>query len=142
MEITIRCPVHPTEDTERVKKAVETHLGNIPLEIVKHNQILEMTSTSTNRDCLSLVRQSIHEKRILAVVRTRLLKNFNDLEYTTSMHLDKQAASVGKFRLIDNDDEDPPLGSIEIHLLFTSVPLFQQFLDWFCPRTKDGKVIS
>ncbi|RDE11085.1 MAG: hypothetical protein C4K48_12095 [Candidatus Thorarchaeota archaeon] len=142
MEITIRCPVHPTEDTERVKKAVETHLGDIPLGIVKHDQILEMTSTDTDRDRLSLVKQAIHEKRILAAVRTRLLKNFNDLEYTTSIHLDKQAAFVGKFRLIDNDDENPPLGSIEIHLLFTSVPLFREFLDWFCPRTKDGKVIS
>jgi len=142
MEITIRCPVHPTEDTERVKKAVETHLGNVPLEMVKHNQILEMTYTGTERHCLSLVRQSIQEKRILAVVRTRLMKNFNDLEYTTSMHLDKQAAFVGKFRLIDNDDENPPLGSIEIHFLFTSFPLFQEFLDWFCPRTKDGKVIN
>ena len=142
MEMTIRCPVYPTEDIERVKKAVEAHLGNIQLEAVKHNEILEMTCTNPGRDCLSLVRHSIHEKRILAVVRTRLLKNFNDLEYTTSMHLDKQAASVGKLRLIDNDDESPPLGSIEIHFLFTSVPLFREFLDWFCPRTKDGKVIS
>lgn len=142
MEITIRCPVHPTEDTERVKAAVETHLGNISLKIVEHDQILELTSTNVSRNSLSVVRQAIHEKRILTAVRTRLLKNFNDLEYTTSISLDKQAASVGKLRLIDNDVENPPLGSIEIHFLFTSVPLFKEFLDWFSPRTKDGKVIS
>jgi len=142
MEITIRCPVHPTEDIEKVKRAIETHLGKIPLKVIEHNQIIELTSSETDRNTLSFVRQSIYEKRILAVVRTRLLSNYNDLDFTTSIYLDKQAAFVGKLRLIDNDVESPPLGSIEINITFDSAPLFEEFLDWFSPRTKDGKVIN
>jgi len=142
MEITIRCPVHPTEDVGRVKRAIETHLGKIQLKIVEQSQIIELTSSFVNRDTLSLVRQSIHEKRILAAVRTKMLKNYNDLEFTTSIYFDKQAAFVGKLRLIDNDVENPPLGSIEIHFVFETTHLFEEFLDWFSPRTKDGKVIN
>ena len=142
MNITVRCLVHPTEDVERVKTSIETHLGKILLKVVEHNKTIELTASNANREILSMVRQSIHEKRILAAVRTRLLKNYNDLDFTTSIYLDKQAAYVGKLRVIDNDVETPPLGSIEIHIVFETTPQFDEFLDWFSPRTKDGKVIN
>jgi predicted RNA binding protein with dsRBD fold (UPF0201 family) len=142
MEITVRCPVYPTEDVAKVKRAIETHFGKIPLKIVEYDQIIEITSSETDRNILAFVRQSVHEKRILAAVRTRLLSNYNDLDFTSSIHLDKQAAFVGKLRLIDNDVEKPPLGSIEINVAFETSSLFEEFLDWFSPRTKDGKVIN
>ncbi|MFW9956914.1 MAG: RNA-binding domain-containing protein [Candidatus Odinarchaeota archaeon] len=142
MIITVRCLVHPTEDVERVKASIETHLGKIPIKVVEHSKLIELTSSNANREILSTVRQLIHEKRILAAVRTRLLKNYNDLDYTTSIHLDKQAAYVGKLRVVDNDVETPPLGSIEIHIVFETGHQFEEFLDWFSPRTKDGKVIT
>lgn len=142
MEITIKCPVHPTEDVERVKAAIETYLGKIPLESIEHNQIIELTASSESQDTLSTVRQSIHEKRILDAVRSRLLKNYNDLDFTTNIHIDKQAAYVGKLRVIDNDIENPPLGCIEIYVAFETNSQFERFLDWFSPRTKDGRVIT
>jgi predicted RNA binding protein with dsRBD fold (UPF0201 family) len=142
MEITVRCSVHPTEDVEKVRKAIETHFGAVPLNTVEHGQFIELTFSNTDRSILSVVRQSIHDKRILAVVRTKLLKNYSDLEFTTSIYLDKQAAFVGKLRLIDNAVENPPLGSIEIHFAFETAPMFKEFLDWFSPKTKDGKVIT
>ncbi|PNX50598.1 MAG: hypothetical protein BV458_12925 [Thermoplasmata archaeon M9B2D] len=142
MEITIKCPVHPTEEVERVKTAIETYLGKIPFKVVEHNQFIELTSSSENRETLSIVRQSIHEKRILDAVRTRLRKNYNDLDITTNIHIDKQAAYVGKFRVIDNDVENPPLGCIEIYMAFETNSLFEEFLDWFSPKTKNGKVVS
>jgi predicted RNA binding protein with dsRBD fold (UPF0201 family) len=58
------------------------------------------------------------------------------------MFFDKQAAYTGKIRLIDNNHEDPPLGSIEIKFEFSSGSQFEEFLDWFSPRTKNGRVIS
>ncbi|PNX50521.1 MAG: hypothetical protein BV458_13055 [Thermoplasmata archaeon M9B2D] len=142
MEITIKCIVHPTEDVERVKMAIETYLGKISLKAVEHGQFIELTSSNENREILSIVRQSIHEKRILGAVRTRLLKNYNDLDFTTNIHIDKQAAYVGKLRVIDNDVENPPLGSIEIYIVFETTSLFEEFLDWFSPRTKGGRVIT
>lgn len=142
MEITIKCPVHPTEEVERVKTAIETYLGKIPFKVVEHNQIIELTSSNENRETLSIVRQSIHEKRILDAVRTRLRKNYNDLDITTNIHIDKQAAYIGKLRVIDNDVENPPLGCIEIYITFETNSLFEEFLDWFSPKTKDGKVVT
>ena len=108
---------------------------------IKFNEFIEIYSSSiTGKANFALLRQLVHDKRILAAVRVRLLKNLD--EFTTFMYLDKQAAYTGKLRLIDNIQENPPLGSIEIRFEFESESQFEEFLDWFSPRTKDGRIIA
>jgi predicted RNA binding protein with dsRBD fold (UPF0201 family) len=142
MEISIKSPVYPTEDIEKVRRAIETLLGRIPLEVIEYEDCAELVCSSITQDNLLSIRRLIHEKRILDAVRIRLLKNYNDLESTTGLYLDKQAASIGKIRLIDNDAELPPLGSIEIQIAFKTQFQFAEFLDWFSPRTKNGKIVT
>jgi predicted RNA binding protein with dsRBD fold (UPF0201 family) len=142
MEISIRSPVYPTEDIEKVRRAIETLLGRIPLEIIECENYTKLVSSNITQDDLISIRRLIHEKRILDAARIRLLKNYNDLEATTDLFLDKQAAFIGKIRLIDNDAESPPLGSIEIQIAFKTQFQFEEFLDWFSPRTRDGKIVT
>jgi predicted RNA binding protein with dsRBD fold (UPF0201 family) len=142
MEITVKSQVHPTEDIEKVRTAIETLLGNVAIEIVERENHSEIVAPNITQDNLIPVRRLIQEKRILDAVRVRLLRNFNDLELTTVLHFDKQAALIGKIRLIDNDAELPPLGSIEIRIVFKTSSQFEEFLNWFSPRTKDGKIIN
>jgi predicted RNA binding protein with dsRBD fold (UPF0201 family) len=142
MEISIKSPVYPTEDIEKVRRAIEALLGRIPLEVIEYENYTELVSSSATQDNLVSIRRLIHEKRILDAVRKRLLKNYNDLESTTGFYFDKQAASIGKIRLIDNDAELPPLGSIEIQITFKTQFHFEEFLDWFSPRTKDGRIVT
>lgn len=140
MKATIRCIVHPTEDIQRIENAIENILGSIAIEKNEFDEFIEIYSPDVEKASFTTLRQMVHEKRILDAVRVRLLKNLDD--FTTFMFFDKQAAYTGKIRLIDNANEDPPLGSIEIRLEFSSEVQFEEFLDWFSPRTKDGRVIG
>ena len=140
MKSTIRCLVHPTEDIQRVEAAIENILGPITLSRTELGEFTEIHSTETDKTGFAILKQSIHNKRILAAVRVRLLKNLD--EFTTFVFFDKQAAYARKLRLIDNTHEEPPLGSIEIRFDFKSESHFEEFLDWFSPRTKDGRIIT
>ena len=140
MKSTIRCIVHPTEDQERIEKAIENILGSVSFSSSKFDEFTEIYYPDATNANLAVLRQFIHDKRILDAVRVRLRKNYDEL--TTYLHFDKQAAYTGKIRLIDNTQEDPPLGIIEIAFEFTSQSEFDEFLDWFSPRTKDGRIIN
>lgn len=140
MKATIRCIVHPTEDIQKIEKAIENILGPIAISSTKFEEFTEIYSPDVNRASFTMLRQLVHDKRIIDAVRVRLLKNLD--EFTTFMFFDKQAAYKGKVRLLDNINEDPPLGSIELKFEFISESQFEEFLDWFSPRTKDGRVIT
>lgn len=139
MKSTIRCIIHPTEEIQRIEKAIENILGPINLSTTKFDEFTEIYSSITSNTSFAILRQLVHDKRILDAVRVRLLKNLDD--FTTFIFFDKQSAYAGKLRLIDNIHEDPPLGSIEIKLEFESAFQFEEFLDWFSPRTKDGRIM-
>ena len=138
MEVLITCPVNPTEDVKKVGIAIENLLGRTDFS-TDDNQT-EIVVTYTNRDSVSLVRQTIHETRIIDAVRKRLEANWNGT--SASLHFDKQAAFVKKLRIIDDNQELPPLGSIEMVVVFDSEQEFEEFVDWFTPPTKDGKIIN
>jgi predicted RNA binding protein with dsRBD fold (UPF0201 family) len=140
MKSTIRCIVHPTESIKRVEEAIENILGPIALTTTEFEEFTEIFSRDASKSSFAILKQLVHDKRIIDAVRVRLLKNLD--ETSTFIHLDKQAAYIGKLRLIDNNHEDPPLGSIEIKFDFTSESKFEEFLDWFSPRTKDGRIIT
>jgi predicted RNA binding protein with dsRBD fold (UPF0201 family) len=140
MKSTIRCIVHPTEEIQRIEEAIENIIGPITLSVSEFDEFTELYSSNINKADFAMLKQLVHDKRILDAVRVRLLKNLD--EYTTFMYLDKQAAYTGKIRLLDNTHESPPLGYIEIRFEFESDSQFEEFLDWFSPRTKDGRIIS
>ncbi|MHA1863530.1 MAG: RNA-binding domain-containing protein [Candidatus Thorarchaeota archaeon] len=140
MKSTIKCLVHPTEDIQRVEDAIKNILGSISLSRIELDEFTEIHSTIAKKTRFEILKQSIHDKRIIDAVRVRLLKNLD--EFTTYIYFSKQAAYTGKLRLIDNTHEEPPLGSIEIRFDFESNSHFEEFLDWFSPRTKKGRIIT
>ena len=139
MEIFIICQVNPTEDINKVRIALENLLGRSDFES-PDNDVREISSTYTHRDSVNLVREAIHETRIIDAARKRLQSNWNGT--STSIHFDKQAALMRKLRIIDDNQELPPLGSIEMVLSFESEQEFEEFVNWFTPPTKDGKIIN
>lgn len=136
----VKCLVHPTEDITKVREAIENIFGVVPIKNFEKDQLIELVSTELHQDDLFHIRQIIHDKRIIDAVRVRLLRNRDEL--TSFIFLDKQAAFVEKLRLLDNEDETPPLGSIELRIDFTSESGFETFLNWFTPPTKDGKIVA
>ena len=140
MDIFVRCPVNPTEDVLKVRRALENIIGLQTFTSEKYDKITELVLTDLKQESLNLVRQIIHELRIIDAARKRLLSNWNDT--STQIHFDKQAAFVGKLKIIDDSTELPPLGTIEIGLIFENESQFEEFLHWFTPRTKKGRAIS
>ncbi|KXH76360.1 MAG: hypothetical protein AM326_07160 [Candidatus Thorarchaeota archaeon SMTZ-45] len=140
MEVLIICPVNPTEDANKVTKGLENLLGRSDLTIMDSDHIQEISLSSKNQDILNLVRQTIHETRIIDAARKRLRLNWNGT--STKIYFDKQAAFARKTRIIDDDQELPPLGSIEIIISFDSESEFDDFINWFTPLTKNGKIIN
>lgn len=140
MEILIICPVNPTEDINKIGKAFENLLGRSDFETVDTADVSEISASYTNRDTINLVRQTIHETRIIDAARKRLQSNWNGT--STKIYFDKQAAFARKLRIIDDNLELPPLGCIEIVLSFDSEQEFEEFVYWFTPPTKDGKIIN
>ena len=140
MEMTVCCPVFPTED----KQLVETALANLFLiqesEEQETETHIELKTLWNDPISLSSIRQRIHELRIIDVVRKRLVSNWDDLNVTTHLCFEKQAASVDKLRVVDDAQENPPLGFIEIAIRFQSTSEFENFLDWFTPRVSSGQV--
>ncbi|MBY8996855.1 MAG: hypothetical protein KGD60_03925 [Candidatus Thorarchaeota archaeon] len=140
MEVLIICPVNPTEDIKKIGTALENLLGRSDFTTTDNNDMLEISKSYANRDAVNLVRQTIHETRIIDAARKRLRLNWNGI--STKIHFDKQAAFARKLRIIDDNLELPPLGSIEIVLSFDSEQEFEEFVNWFTPPTKDGKIIN
>jgi hypothetical protein len=140
MDILVRCPVHPTEDALKVKRALENIIGLQTFISENHGEVAEIVLTDSKQESLDLVRQMVHELRIINAARKRLLSNWNGT--STQIHFDKQAAFVGKLRIIDDSIDLPPLGTIEIGLIFQNETQFEEFLQWFSPPTKKGRIIS
>ena len=140
MDIIVTCPVNPTEDVLKVKKALENVAGLQTFISESHDEITELVLTNSKKESLNLVRQAVHENRIIDAARKRLLSNWNGT--STQIHFDKQAAFVGKLRIIDDSTELPALGTIEIGLIFNDETQFEEFLHWFTPPTKKGRIVN
>ena len=139
MQILITCPVNPTEDIRKVEKALDNLIGRSESLSNVSDGEREVSLSFEHRDAMTLIRQTIHETRIIDAARKRLESNWNGT--STKIYFDKQAAFVRRTRVVDDDQELPPLGSIEVVLLFESKREYEEFIDWFTPPTKDGRVI-
>ncbi|MFW9943381.1 MAG: RNA-binding domain-containing protein [Candidatus Sifarchaeia archaeon] len=137
MQIVATTIIYPTEDEKRVEAALGNLflLGSLPLE----TEGRQIRISSMKRNSLDYVRSRIHSLRIIDAIRSRLLANWDGVK--TIMCFDKQAAYHGKLRLVDDRQEEPPLGLVEIMIRFESEEEFEAFLAWFAPPTKDGHII-
>ena len=140
MLVSVKCPVYPTEDQERVRKAIEYAINSNEFSYETHDDIIELTASFQGRDNLEWLRNRIHELIIIAVVRARLYSNWNGLD--TRIKFDKQAAYHERIKLLDDREEPPSLGCIELMLEFDDESEFEDFLKYFVPPTKDGHVVT
>jgi predicted RNA binding protein with dsRBD fold (UPF0201 family) len=137
---SIRCPVYPTEDQERVRKAVENVIFSNEFSFETHEGISEFRVSFEGKNNLEWLRNRIHELRIIDAVRARLRFNWNGLE--TRIIFDKQAAYHERIKLLDDREELPPLGCIELKFEFDNEDEFEGFLKHFTPPTKGGHVVN
>ena len=107
--IQIFCQINPSEDSEKVKLAVNNIFPDVELEI-SDTQVVGKTN---NFSVLSQISKSIHEKNIKNTYQ-RILKNNNDGD-STWFYLNKQAAFVNTVALCSEANESS-LGPIKVIL--------------------------
>ncbi len=134
------CPVYPTENQDRVRKAIEYVINCSDFSYETHESVTELRIRFEGRDNLELLRNRIHELRIIDAVRARLRYNWNGLN--TGIKFDKQAAYHERIKLLDDREELPPLGCIDLTLEFDNEGEFEAFLRYFTPATKDGRIVN
>ena len=118
--IQIFSSVNPSEDPEKVKKAISNIFPNS--SIVTENS----SAHSQSHDLRSLekIYETIHSRQSQKIYRRTLEKNLkND---TTWFYLNKQAAFVEKIAICEESDESP-LGPIKIILTSSNI---DGIIDW------------
>lgn len=114
VEIVAEVEVRPSEDIEKVKKALSTAIGldNFTVEgLTKGFSIIRVECNKI--ECLEPLRNTIRAQQIEPAVRSYLYKRKENDVLTILLH--KQAAFAGKISLIDSDRESP-LGPVRIEI--------------------------
>ncbi|RUM34863.1 MAG: hypothetical protein DSY33_01065 [Archaeoglobus sp.] len=131
VEAEVEVKVNPTEDIEKVKKAVENLFPGIELKYSK-----ERSTLRGKTDNLEKFRELLRMQRILDTARTELRKGWKGNEST--VFINKQAATVSR---INFAEENTVLSPIVVTFRAYGVS-FEKFIDWLTPETRNGKPIK
>jgi len=122
--------VQPTEDPEKVVKAIKNIFPDVELKIDGNN----ITFFSKDKKTLDKIRKFARDEQVLDYARMYAIRNmFSNM---IMLRLNKQAALAGKICFADTDDESP-LGTI--HVMIESENI-EKVLDWLFPATEFGEV--
>lgn len=131
VDVTVRTPIHPTEDPDTVAQAASSFLpGDV--------EVREDGVTVRGHD-LTALRQRIWELRIIDTFRGALLGGIEGdaIHFVTS----KQAAAAGKVSLPASPH---PLGDLAWTVRLDDTDPFdaEGLCWWLCPETADGEIVG
>lgn len=144
INVKISAAVYPTEDPEKVTKAISVLFTGV--EIQKEN----VNSTETQRgvspsfcftgeggiDLLFTLHGLIRREQIIDSIRNKVFnKRLSREGLSVSFLLNKQAAFVG---VPSVPAEEEPLGSIEVTIRADSSEEMGRLFEWLLPLTEEG----
>jgi len=129
VEVEIETSINPTEEEEKVIKAVKNLFPDAKIRI-EGNKLYAIA-----RD-LHTLRELLRKQKILDTARTEFLRNRMGNEIT--VYFNKQTATVSRINFCE---EDAVLSPIRVTFRLFGVS-FQKFLDFIAPETRDGKPIK
>ena len=132
-EVEVEAYVYPTEDIEKVKRAMLNLVSPLEFEAFDKGDYILLVGRTKNKKALQRLYELFRGQQILDTARAMLEEGYFGEEIIIKVH--KQVAYVGKV----NFNEDSPLGPITITIR-TKDP--QRLMKWLAPRTKDGVPIE
>jgi predicted RNA binding protein with dsRBD fold (UPF0201 family) len=124
--VTVRTPCLPTEDPEKVRKAV---LNLCPESMIEEKDGVIMARTGT----LWRFRELVRSHRIIDATRRIMLRGKQG--NCTSFLINKQVAFIGKISYVE---EKLPLGSIEVSIEDDDL---DKLIDALAPVTVNGEEV-
>ncbi|WP_175059348.1 RNA-binding domain-containing protein [Thermococcus sp. 2319x1] len=132
-EVEVEAYVYPTEDIEKVKKAMLNLVSPLEFEAFDKGDYILLVGKTRDKKALQRLYELFRGQQILDTARAMLEEGYFGEEIIIKVH--KQVAYVGKV----NFNEESPLGPITI-IIRTKDP--QRLMKWLAPRTKDGVPIE
>ena len=136
IKIDLHVPFYDTEDELKIAKCVENLLGEpVELEPIKKDNLSFLVAENLNQNTLYKLFNHIRQNGILDTARQSIILDLTGKTVIITLH--KQALFVNKIAFI-TEDASSPLGSIQL-IIHAINP--KRFLDWFAPKTEEGKEI-
>jgi len=128
ISVHIEVEINPTEDTEKVKRAVENIFGKVDLEVKPQKRGSLLTAEAKGLDGLTKLQNLLRRERIRNATRRVL---FEGLEGKCIIfYLNKQVAFVGHVSFSQPVAESP-LGPIKVEIHCDNP---KELIDWLAPR--------
>ena len=135
MRVRVEAEVRPTEDIEKVKKALSNLFNLENYRVAEVGTYKVIIGESSSIVSLLKIREIIVRERIADTVRRILSRGTVD-KYL-SFKINKQAAYIGKLSLVEEDRESS-MGPISVFIEANDV---KRLIDWLAPNTPE-KVAS
>ena len=130
--VTVEVEVRPTEEEEKVRRAIETFMSPIAVEREERGGRTFLVARSDLRG-LARLHYLLRAERILDAARSAMKRGLSEGAITVYLH--KQASFVGKVSFVSGDHESP-LGAIKL-TIESSRP--QAVIDCLAPPTSRGR---
>ena len=133
IDVHVEVKVNPTEDLEKVKKAVENIFGNIEFEITPEKRGSLLVAQAMGVNGLTKLRDLLRRERIRDAARGVFFEGLS--KKSVVFYLNKQVAYVGHISFSEPVGESP-LGPIKVQIRCDSP---QELIKWLAPKTTERK---
>lgn len=129
ISVQVEADVNPTENEDKVKRAVENVFSNLELEVKSQRQGSLLIGRGKDMDSLATLYNLLRREKIRDAARRVLYGGLSGKSIV--FYLNKQVAYVGHVSF-SNPFGESPLGPIKVEI-HCDDPL--ELIDWLAPRT-------
>ena len=127
-QIEMFCAVNPSEDIDKIKKAITNIFPHSTLT----TENFSVSAQSKDLTSFEKIYETVHTKQSQRTYKRNLEKNLeND---TTWFYLNKQAAFANKIAICEKSDESP-LGPIKVIITSSNI---DRIIDWIVSRNNEN----
>jgi predicted RNA binding protein with dsRBD fold (UPF0201 family) len=147
IHVKVSSAVYPTEDIEKVIKAISALFVDLTIEkeLIEATELDQEISPSFllsgegGLEVLQALHELIRREKIIDSIRDKVFnKGLSDNGLSVKFLLNKQAAFVGVPSI---PAQEEALGSIEVSLRADSPEEMERLFEWLLPPTEEGKPV-
>jgi predicted RNA binding protein with dsRBD fold (UPF0201 family) len=129
ISVQVEADINPTENEEKVKRAIENMFGNLDFEVKSQRQGSLLVGRGRGMDSLSKLYNLLRRERIRDAARRALYQGLS--EKSIIFYLNKQVAHVGHVSFSKAVAESP-LGPLKVEIQCDNP---RELIEWMAPRT-------
>ena len=135
VRVVVEAEVRPTEDPDKVLKAIETIFTPETVRIEDLGSTRILVAEASSLKSLEKLHRLLRVEKILDAARSMLRRGVEGGRLVFYLH--KQAAYVGRISLVSGDHESP-MGAIRV---VVEHPEPRLVVDWLAPPTARGRPV-